>query len=114
MNLFNFLRRTPAPRPAAYLRMPAIVTEAQQKRANLERLMALAGMSDEQPLWKVMLSYADEHAHNELMIALQPGLSDAERQYNAGRAASAEDFALGLRDLRVVAELEARKRQTKE
>jgi hypothetical protein len=92
-----------------YARSPAIVTEVQRRRANLERLLVLAGLADDNPLWKVVLSYADEHARNELQVALGPGMSDADRQYNAGRAASAEDFATALRDLRVKAELEAQK-----
>ena len=93
-----------------YHRTPAIVTNQQQIRANLERLMTLAGLRPEEPLWKVFLSYADEHTRNEAQTALLPNLGDAERQYNAGRAASAADFAMALRDLRLQAEHEARKK----
>jgi hypothetical protein len=109
--LFNWTAAADAVRGKKdpYARTPAIVSEAQQRRANLERLLVLAGLADDNPLWKVMLSYADEHARNELQVALGPGMSDADRQYNAGRAASAEDFATALRDLRMKAELEAKK-----
>lgn len=112
MNL-NFFKRASAPGggPPVYQRTPAIVTEAQQKRANTQRLLALAGLSDEHPLWRTVLSYADEHARNELAMALAPNLSDSARQYNAGRAASAEDFAVALRDLRLMAEIESHKRR---
>jgi len=85
------------------------LTEAEQQRANLERLLALAGVADSNPIWKTLLSYADEHASNEQEAALRPELGDAQRHYNAGRAASALDFALALRDLRTQANLEARK-----
>lgn len=113
MKLLNFLRGRPAGEHTltGYQRTPAIVTEAQRKRANIERLLTLAGLSDEHPLWRVVLSYADEHARNELAMALRPGLTDGDRQYNAGRAASAEDFALALRDLRLAAEVESRKQK---
>jgi hypothetical protein len=106
----RFLQWLRRPR-ALYQRTPAIVTEAQRSRVNLERLFALSGLPEDHPVWKVILSYADEHARNELTVALQPGLADAVRQYNAGRAASAEDFAQALRDLRLQAEREANKRK---
>ena len=91
-----------------YQRTPAIVTETEQRRANLERLLVLAG-SAEHPIWKVVLSYADEHARNEEAVALGPNLRNADRQYNAGRAGGALDFAMALRDLQAKAEAEARK-----
>ena len=91
-----------------YSRTPEAVTEAQQKRANLDRLMVLAGVSDTDPVWNAILSYADEHARNELQVALQHNLSDGQRQFEAGRAASASDWASALRDLKVLAEQYAR------
>jgi hypothetical protein len=96
-----------------YFSTPRILTEAQQQRANLERLLALAGISDSQPVWKTLLSYADEHARNEQEAALAANLTNDVRQYNAGRAASALDFATALRDLRMQADLEARKLEKK-
>lgn len=96
-------------RERVYLRTPGIVTENEQRRVNVQRLMVLAGLSHEDPLWNAVLGYADEHARNEAQMALRPGLADGERQYNAGRAASADDFATALRDLRLKAESEARK-----
>ena len=98
-------------RPTTYFRSPRILTEAEQNRANLERLLALAGVSDSHPVWKTLLSYADEHAANEQEAALAPNLANDVRQYNAGRAASALDFATALRELRTQAQLEARKIQ---
>jgi hypothetical protein len=92
-----------------YLRTPEIVSEAQQRRANLERLLTLSGMGDNQ-VWQTVLSYADEHARNEQQIALGPNLSDADRQYNAGRAGGALDFAMALRELRLKAEAAKDKR----
>lgn len=92
-----------------YQRTPAIVSELEMKRSNLERLLVLAGMAEDHPLWRVVLSYADEHERNEKEAALRPDLTNEQRQYNAGRAASAYDFATGLRDLRVRAEEEAAK-----
>ncbi len=96
-------------RQQLYARTPRILTEKDRARADLDRLMVLAGLAAENPLWNVVLSYADEHARNELEVALRPGLSDADRQYNAGRAASADDFATALRDLRLAAEKRAAK-----
>jgi len=96
---------------AVYQRTPALVTETDQKRANLTRLMVLAG-AGEHPVWKVVLSYADEHARNEEQVALGPNLSDGDRHYAAGRAGGALDFAAALRDLRAKAEQEARKLKT--
>jgi hypothetical protein len=98
-------------RPTRYFQTPRILTEAEQQRANLERLLALADVGDANPVWKTLLSYADEHAANEQESALRPELGDAQRHYNAGRAASALDFALALRDLRTQAKLEAKKLQ---
>ena len=107
------LRREVAELEKLYQRTPEIITEAQQNRANLERLLVLAGMRQDEPLWLVLLSYADEHARNEAQMAFLPNLDDAARHYNAGRAAGAADFASALRELRLQAEREARK-QTKE
>lgn len=98
MNLF-FWRKVGPDHLSAYFRKPTILTEAEQKRANMDRLMVLGSATAETPWWKTMLSYADEHAGNEHQAALQPDLSDAVRHYNAGRAAAALDFALALRDL---------------
>ncbi len=115
MNL-KFWARKPAeqqlrPSNQRYFQTPRILTEVEQQRVNLERLLALAGIGDSNPVWKTLLSYADEHAGNEQEAALRPELGDAQRHYNAGRAASALDFALALRDLRLQANLEARKLQ---
>ena len=89
-------------------RTPAVVTEAARKRENLERLLVLAGIG-ENAIWKVVVSYADEHERNEAESALLPNLTDAQRHYNAGRAAGARDFATALRELRAQAEVEAKR-----
>jgi len=81
----------------------------ERKRQDLQRLMVLAGLRADDPLWTTVLSYADEHVSNELEASLMPDLTDAQRQFRAGRAASALDFATALRDLRVKAQAEARK-----
>lgn len=93
---------------AVYQRTPEFVSERAKKHADAQRLLVLAGLSEEDPLWKVVLSYADEHARNERQVAFGPGLDDGQRQYNAGRGASAEDFCAALRDLRVMAVQQAR------
>jgi len=102
---------TKAAEPKRYFQSPRILTEVEQQRQNLERLLALAGIGDSNPVWKTLLSYADEHAANEQESALAANLTDAQRHYNAGRAASALDFALALRDLRTQANLESKKLQ---
>lgn len=97
--------------PARYFQRPRVLTDAEQGRANLERLLALADVGDANPVWKTLLSYADEHAANEQEAALRPDLSNEVRQYNAGRAASALDFATALRDLRAEAKRQAEKQK---
>jgi len=92
-----------------YIRVPSFVKDRpDQARKDLERLLVLAGMEEKNPLWQVVLSYADEHERTEREVALKPDLANEQRQYNAGRAASAYDFALGLRDLFVKAQQQAR------
>ena len=108
MNLLNLFRRRKSA-SAPYFLTPKVVTAAERDRQNLERLLALAGLGDGNPLWQTVLSYADEHARNEQETALAANLTDAQRHYNAGRAASALDFAIALRDLRAQADREARK-----
>lgn len=93
----------------AYYVKPRILTEAETNRQNLERLLALADVGDSNPVWKALLSYADEHCANEQEAALRPDLVNDVRQYNAGRAAGALDFALALRELRTAAQAEAKK-----
>ena len=109
MNLKFWNRAPAAPALPGYFQTPRILTAAEQSRQNLERLMALAGIHDSNAVWKTLVSYADEHARNEQETALAANLPNEVRQYNAGRAASALDFALALRDLRTQANLEAKK-----
>ncbi len=109
MGLKFWQRKAATAEPKRFFQTPRILTQAEQDRQDLERLLALADVGDSNPLWKTLLSYADEHAANEQEAALRPDLPDAVRHYNAGRAASALDFAQALRDLRVKAKQEAAK-----
>jgi hypothetical protein len=106
MNL-KFWKTKPVQTP--YFARPRILSDAEQKRANVERLMELAGVTPDTAWWKTILSYADEHASNAQIDALLPDLPDSVRQYNAGRAAGALDFAQALRDLRLEAVQQAKK-----
>ena len=114
MNFKFWERKTASAARRPYQQLPRILTEVEQSRQNLERLLALADVGDSNPVWKTLLSYADEHAANEQESALRPDLTDAQRHYNAGRAASALDFALALRDLRTQAKETARKLEKKQ
>lgn len=111
-----------------YQRRPSITansSETQQARKDLERLLVLAGMPESNPIWQTVLSYADEHERTEREAALRPeaypagatypgrAMTDGERHYNVGRAGSAYDFALALRDLWVKAQVEAGKMKGK-
>lgn len=78
-------------------------TEAEQSRTNLERWFTLAGFETDHALWQAVLALADESERIEMECALQPNLDDATRQFNAGRAACASNFASHLRDQMVVA-----------
>ena len=93
----------------AYYVVPRILGEAEQRHEDMERLLTLAGVSLTSPILKTLLSYADEHAANEQEMALRPDLPDHVRHFNAGRAASALDFAAALRELHARAQREGRK-----
>jgi len=90
------------------------LSDAERGRADVERLLALGGVPASHPIWRTVLSYADEHAANEQEGALRPDLSNDVRQYNAGRAAAALDFALALRELHTKAQIEAKKMEKKD
>lgn len=90
------------------LRPRLVVSQAKQERAELERTLALGGAL-EHPIFKAVLSYADEHSRNEHETALLPNLSNEQRQFNAGRSAGAYDFAQALRQLQASAQARARK-----
>ena len=92
---------------------PLVVSAAEQKRQDLERVLALAGAA-EHPIFKAVLGYADEHARNEHETALAPNLSNEQRQFNAGRSAAAYDFAIALRQIQAQAETRARKVKAEE
>lgn len=85
----------------------------QRQREEIERTAALANAT-EHPIYKAILSYADEHARNEHEAALAANLTNEQRQYNAGRSASAYDFALALRELQARAAARVEKEKRKE
>ena len=87
---------------------PLVVSANEQKREDVARLLALAGSTDH-PIYEAVLGYADEHARNEHESVLAPNLSNEVRQFNAGRSASAYDFAIALRQIQERAEMQARK-----
>ena len=89
-------------------RRPLVMSQAEQRREELERVLALAGAA-EHPLFKAVLGYADEHARNEHETALVPNLTNEQRQFNAGRSAAAYDFAIALRQIQAAAEAKANK-----
>jgi hypothetical protein len=92
---------------------PLVISDVEAKRAEAERLLALAGAA-EHPIFQAVLGYADEHARNEHEMALQPNLTNEQRQFNAGRSAAAYDFALALRQIQANAEANARKLKKQE
>lgn len=94
---------------AVYQRTPAFVSEAQSKNANAQRMMVLAGVADDNPLWRTILSLIDEHERNQFDAVMPPNLDDANRHYNAGRCADAHDLASALRDCLQLARQQAKK-----
>ena len=91
-----------------FKKAPLVVTEAEQKRMDLEATLALAGAGDN-PVFKAVLNFADAHARNEHEAALRPDLVNDVRQFNCGRSSSAYDFAHALRELAIKADAEAKK-----
>jgi hypothetical protein len=87
---------------------PLVISATEQKREELERVLALAGAA-EHPIFKAVVSYADEHARNEHETALAPNLTNEQRQFNAGRSAAAYDWAIALRQIQAAAEAKANK-----
>jgi hypothetical protein len=98
------LREVRKERPELYHRTPAASTADEKNHANLRRWVTLKGTAADDPLWRAVLELADEHERNARDAALRPGLSDGERQYGAGYAAAADDFATNLRDQKAEAE----------
>lgn len=84
-----------------YKRIPRFADPARQDELDRRRSMILATLSDEDPTLYVLLSLIDEHESNEMDMGLKMGLSDGDRQYHAGRAASARDLAMAIRDVRL-------------
>jgi hypothetical protein len=86
-----------------YVRRYVTQTDAERSHAERERDMALAGTPDNDPTWQAVLALVDEHAESECTGALAPGLTDDQRQFAAGAAATADYLAKMLRDARVLA-----------
>ena len=80
-----------------------VQTSPERAHAELQRDIALAGISEIHPLWQAVLSLADEHAAGETAAALAPNLTSEQRHYAAGAAATAEYLAQMLRDARALA-----------
>ena len=95
-----FQRRT----PSRYARRYVPETEAERAHAELARDMALAGVTESDPVWLALLSLVDEHAERETAAALAPNLTNEQRQYTAGAAATADFVAQMLRDARTMAQ----------
>lgn len=95
-------------------RTAAALTPQEIKHRQLRQRLALAGVADAHPLWVTVLEIVDEHGRNMQARAIEEKLSNEERHYNAGLAASAEYLANALRDLKATAELEARKESARE
>jgi hypothetical protein len=66
------------------------MTDEQLKQAKV--VAALQATSPDNPQWQAVHALLDETIELELEAALLPGVSDAGRHYNAGRAAAAKDF----------------------
>ena len=88
---------------AEYQRRLVAVSAAEKAHAELQRDVALAGIADTNPMWQAVLSLVDETAQGEIEGALTPGLTNEQRQYAAGCAATAEYLAQKLRDARTLA-----------
>jgi len=86
-------------------------TEAARKHAELQRDMALAAMPADHPLWLAVLSLVDAHAERETEGALSPNLTNEQRQYAAGAAATADYLAQYLRDAKSLADQRMIKRK---
>lgn len=87
----------------AYVRRYAVQTEAERAHAELQRDMALANIDEKHPLWQAVISLVDEHADSEQRAALAPNLTNEQRQFTAGCAATADYLAQMLRDARLMA-----------
>lgn len=94
---------------AAQERMAAPLTADAERRVQTQRTLALAGITDEHPVWQAVLALADENARNMRSVAFRPALADGVRQFNAGGAANAEEFAGQLRRHRQLAVQHARR-----
>jgi hypothetical protein len=86
-----------------YKRAYVAESDAARSHAELARDMALAGVDEGHPVWNAVLSLVDEHAESEGKAALAPNLTNEQRQYAAGAAATAEYLAQMLRDARLLA-----------
>jgi len=92
------------------------VAEDAQSRARKElvRDMVLAGMQENHPVWQAVLELVDEHAERELAGALAPNLTNEQRQFASGAAATADYLCQYLRDARSLAAAKVKKQKGEE
>ena len=57
-----------------------------------EMLRALAGASEQDPIWRTVGAIIEEQCQIELAALLVPGLSNEAAQYNRGRVAALENL----------------------
>jgi len=86
-------------------------TDLERQHAELQRDLALAGIPETHPVWQAVLELVDEHAQRELDAALMPNLTNEQRQFAAGAAATADYLAQMLRDARALAGQKSRKQK---
>lgn len=100
MNLKSIFQKSTG---AHYVRRYAVQTDAERAHAELQRDIALAAIHEDHPLWQAVLLLVDEHAENEGKAALAANLTNEQRQFTAGCAATADYLSQMLRDARTLA-----------
>jgi hypothetical protein len=99
---------------AEYQRRYVPVSASAKAHEEMQRDLVLAGITDAHPVWQAVLSLVDEHAQRELEGALAPNLTNEQRQYASGAAATADYLAQMLRDARLLAAQKASKHKDAE
>jgi len=104
MSLLSKLRgMLPGQSGAEYQRRYVAVDARAKAHAELQRDIALAGVSENHPVWQAVLNLVDENAQNELDGSLSPNLTNEQRQFASGAAANADYVCKLLRDARLLA-----------
>lgn len=87
-------------------------TKSERAHHELQRDIALASMPPGHPVLDAILSLVDEHAARETEAALAPNLSNEQRQFTAGAAATSQYLCDYLRDAhRLACERIAKRKQ---